>query len=71
MGRKTVGALKKNAVPDTVAAQRVGIRSTVDAIRAGDGRAADRALDELVARQGQAVVALLQARGVLEPGEGR
>lgn len=59
------------AVPDTVAAQRIGIRTTVDAIRAADGRGADRALDDLIARQGQAVVALLQTRGVLDPGEDR
>lgn len=58
------------AVPDTVAAQRDGIRATVEAIEAGDADAADRALDGLVARQGQAVVALLQARGVLETDEG-
>ena len=58
------------AVPDTVAAQRDGIRATADAIAAGDPAAAEAALDGLIARQGQAVVALLRTRGVLDVGEG-
>lgn len=57
------------AVPDTVAAQRDGIRTTVDAIAAGDAAGAERALDDLIARHGHAVVALLQARGVLDADE--
>jgi len=57
------------AVPDTVEAQRVGVAATVAAIGVGDGARAEATLAELIARQGQAVVALLHERGVLAPSE--
>lgn len=53
------------AVPDTVAPQRAGIATTVDAIERGDASRARDALATLVARQGDAVVTLLRDRGVL------
>jgi DNA-binding GntR family transcriptional regulator len=53
------------AVPDTVDPQRRGIAATVDAIRGSDASGARGALESLIARQGDAVVALLAERGVV------
>ncbi len=53
------------AVPDTVDAQRDGIGVTVAEVQRGAALGARDALERLVTRQGEAVVALLETRRVL------